>query len=110
MKGGQSTFMTTYNITYDRWSGCEWPVALLKSGGTKLYVHALLQQSNVDTINVDSKIHSADEHCEATCKLLFPNSQYNIVDNLTGPLHINWKWSISKQKDLYEYNLSEVHQ
>lgn len=109
MKVGQSTYMKTFNITYSKWKDVTRPIAFLKAGGTTLYVEALMNQKDLDVINVDTKIHSADPTCENACKTLHPSCEYNVVNNLSGPIVINDDWKIETERDLYEYNLYEEY-
>ena len=103
-------FMIEFNITHTVWDKVSYPVALLKAGGTQLFVQALLNQDHIDVINVDSRIHTAEEKCEDICRLLYPNATYNVVEKLTGPIIIDKDWAINTERDLYEYNLQEAYQ
>ena len=101
--------MKTFNITFQRWDMFSIPVALQVAGMTKLYIQALFQQDEINIINIDSRIDSAEPDCEEICKTMYPNCQYNVVEQLTGPFIINENWTIETKKDLYEYNLYEAY-
>ena len=109
MKIGQSTYMKTFNITFQKWDNTTIPIALQRAGMTKLYIQALFNQNEINIINIDSRINSAEQDCEEICKTMYPNCQYNVVEQLTGPFIINDDWTIETEKDLYEYNLYEAY-